>query len=80
MQFLAEDDHARQPVAYLPGPLDVNACHSRLRQWLRMLHGVATRYLPNDLGWRWIIDARRVLSQEGLLRATVGSFAHLDVT
>ena len=29
---------------------NVNAYHSRLRQWLGPFHGVATRYLPNYLG------------------------------
>ena len=59
---------------------NVNAYHSRLRQWLRPFHGVATRYLPNYLGWRWILDARRILSPESLLRATLGIFPHLSVT
>ena len=59
---------------------NVNAYHSRLRQWLRPFHGVATRYLPNYLGWRWILDARRILSPESLLRATLGMFPHLSVT
>ena len=59
---------------------NVNAYHSRLREWLRAFHGVATRYLPNYLGWRWILDARRILSPESLLRATLGTFPHLMVT
>ena len=59
---------------------NVNAYHSRLREWLRVFHGVATRYLPNYLGWRWILDARRILSRESLLRATLGTFPHLTVT
>ena len=59
---------------------NVNAYHSRLRDWLRAFHGVATRYLPNYLGWRWILDARRILSPESLLRATLGTFPHLTVT
>ena len=59
---------------------NVNAYHSRLRAWLRPFHGVATRYLPNYLGWRWILDARRIRSPEALLKATVGAFPHLTVT
>ncbi|MEF2265410.1 IS1595 family transposase [Janthinobacterium sp. LS2A] len=59
---------------------NVNAYHSRLRQWLGPFHGVATRYLPNYLGWRWILDARRIRSPETLLRATLGGFPHLTVT
>ncbi|MFZ4876410.1 IS1595 family transposase [Janthinobacterium sp. Mn2066] len=59
---------------------NVNAYHSRLRGWLSMFHGVATRYLSNYLGWRWILDARRILSAETLLKATLGEFPHLTVT
>ncbi|MDN2708428.1 IS1595 family transposase [Janthinobacterium sp. SUN118] len=59
---------------------NVNAYHHRLRQWLRPFHGVATRYLPNYLGWRWILDAGRIRSPETLLKATLGAFPHLTVT
>src|SRR5450830_970954 len=59
---------------------NVNAYHSRLRGWLSIFHGVATRYLSNYLGWRWILDARRILSAETLLKATLGEFPHLTVT
>jgi transposase-like protein len=30
---------------------NVNAYHSRFRAWLARFHGVASRYLPNYLGW-----------------------------
>ncbi|OEZ64769.1 ISXO2-like transposase domain protein [Janthinobacterium sp. HH100] len=59
---------------------NVNAYHSRLRAWLGPFHGVATRYLPNYLGWRWILDAGRIRSPETLLKATLGEFPHLTVT
>jgi transposase-like protein len=59
---------------------NVNAYHSRLRGWLRVFHGVASRYLPNYLGWRWILDAGRIRSAETLLKATLGAFPHLTVT
>ena len=59
---------------------NVNAYHSRLRQWLRPFHGVATRYLHHYLGWRWILDARRIRSPESLLKATLGDFPHLTRT
>ena len=59
---------------------NVNAYHSRLRVWLSAFHGVATRYLPNYLGWRWILDARRIISPESLLKATLGVFPHMTVT
>ncbi|MCD5415740.1 IS1595 family transposase [Candidatus Bipolaricaulota bacterium] len=34
---------------------NVNAYHSRLKTWIRRFNGVATKYLPNYLGWyRWL--------------------------
>lgn len=31
---------------------NVNAYDSRLKEWMRRFHGVATHYLGNYLGWR----------------------------
>jgi transposase-like protein len=36
---------------------NVNAYHSRLKEWMRRFHGVATKNLPNYLGWRRAIEA-----------------------
>ena len=34
---------------------NVNAYHSRFKTWIRRFNGVATKYLPNYLGWyRWL--------------------------
>lgn len=35
---------------------NVNAYHSRLKSWMARFHGVATRYLPNYLGWRRMLE------------------------
>jgi len=35
---------------------------------------VASRYLPNYLGWRWALDGERVNSADELLRAAIGIF------
>jgi hypothetical protein len=51
---------------------NVNAYHSRFRQWLRRFRGVASRYLPNYLGWRWALDGNRIASAEQLLRIAIG--------
>lgn len=59
---------------------NVNAYHSRFRGWLEPFHGVATHYLPNYLGWRWVIDAKRIVTPESLLKATLGDFPRLTVT
>jgi len=54
---------------------NVNAYHGRLRQWLARFRGVASRYLPNYLGWRRALDGGRVRTAEQLLRMAVG-FIH----
>ena len=36
---------------------NVNAYHGRLKEWLRRFHGVATKNLPNYLGWRRDLEA-----------------------
>jgi len=36
---------------------NVNAYHSRLKEWMRRFHGVATKNLPNYLGWRRALEA-----------------------
>jgi transposase-like protein len=36
---------------------NVNAYHSRLKEWLRRFHGVATKNLANYLGWRRTLEA-----------------------
>ena len=53
---------------------NVNAYHSRFKEWLRRFHGVATHYLPNYLGWRWAVDAGRIGSPEMLLRSALRAF------
>ncbi len=59
---------------------NVNAYHSRFKQWLRRFHGVASRYLPNYLGWRWALDGERISSAEMLLRAALGAYPDLTGT
>src|SRR6195952_281919 len=36
---------------------NVNAYHGRPKEWLRRFHGVATKNLPNYLGWRRTLEA-----------------------
>ncbi len=38
---------------------NVNAYHSRLKEWMERFHGVATRYLGNYLGWRRFLELNR---------------------
>jgi hypothetical protein len=50
---------------------NVNAYHQRFKVWLQGFRGVASRYLPNYLGWRWALDGERVISPEQLLRIAI---------
>ena len=51
---------------------NVNAYHGRLREWLAPFHGVASRYLPNYLGWRRMLDGGHITSAEQLFRLAIG--------
>jgi transposase-like protein len=52
---------------------NVNAYDSRLKEWMRRFHGVATRYLGNYLGWRRLIERHdRKISPDTFLRAALG--------
>jgi transposase-like protein len=59
---------------------NVNAYHSRFKQWLARFHGVATHYLPNYLGWRRAFEQHRQMEPETLLNAALGNFQYLTVT
>jgi hypothetical protein len=50
---------------------NVNSYHQRFRQWLSRFRGVASRYLPNYLGWRRALDGNRVRSAEELLNIAI---------
>lgn len=51
---------------------NVNAYHQRFKAWLMSFRGVASRYLPNYLGWRWALDGERVRSAAQLFCIAVG--------
>lgn len=52
---------------------NVNAYDSRLKEWMRRFHGVATRYLGNYLGWRRLIERHdRDISPAVFLRSSLG--------
>jgi len=51
---------------------NVNAYDSRLKEWMRQFHGVATRYLANYPGWRRLVErSRDALSPSVILRAAL---------
>jgi transposase-like protein len=52
---------------------NVNAYHSRLKEWLRRFHGVATKNLPNYLGWRRTLEALgQNVTPEALILGAIG--------
>lgn len=52
---------------------NVNAYDSRLKEWMRRFHGVATHYLANYLGWRRLIERTHdSLSPSAVLLAALG--------
>ena len=53
---------------------NVNAYHRRWREWIARFHGVASRYLPNYLGWRRALDGARITSADGLLGLAIKPF------
>lgn len=54
---------------------NVNAYHSRFKQWMRRFNGVATSYLPNYLGWFRALDrnAQSGAKTASLLALAVGA-------
>jgi transposase-like protein len=54
---------------------NVNAYVSRLKEWMRRFHGVATKYLPNYLGWRRMLERTgHTLNPALCLAQTLGRF------
>jgi len=51
---------------------NVNAYHGRFHQWLAVFRGVASRYLPNYLGWRHALDGQRITTPAHFLAAALG--------
>ena len=54
---------------------NVNACHSRLKNWLARFHGVATKCLVNYLGWRRMLERyQHGIRPAHCLREALGSW------
>ena len=83
---------AKIPVRVVPAPgkplpgepgihiNNVNAYHSRLKEWMRRFHGVATRNLPNYLGWRRALEAGAGADPHGWLLGALGQGAYQQLT
>ena len=68
---LSAGERVRSSSAVAIHVQNVNAYHGRLREWIARFHGVASRYLPNYLGWRRALDGQRIASVEQLLRIAI---------
>lgn len=53
---------------------NVNAFDSRLKNWIRRFHGIATKYLDSHLGWFRALDrsAASGLAPASLLALAIG--------
>jgi len=69
---LRAGERVRQDAAGAIHVQNVNGYHRRLREWLAPFHGVASRYLPNYLGWCRALDGRRIASADQLLHLAIG--------
>lgn len=47
---------------------NVNAYHSRLKQWIARFHGVASKYLEHYLGWFRLMDTSKNLNEKNLFQ------------
>jgi len=68
---LAAGERVRRSMAVIIHVQNVNAYHARLHQWLAPFRGVASRYLPNYLGWRWALDMGRIATVEQLFSIVI---------
>jgi transposase-like protein len=60
---------------------NVNAYHSRLKQWLTRFNGVATKNLPNYLGWRRALEAwGDQLAPPNWIKGAIGNGAYQHLT
>jgi len=51
---------------------NVNAYDSRLKEWMKHFHGVATKYLESYLGWMRLLDREKNITARQLLAVFVG--------
>ena len=63
-------EHVHEKVLHIQ---TVNSYVSRFKKWLRRFNGVATKYLPNYLGWQRALEkAGEALAPEPYLTAAIG--------
>jgi hypothetical protein len=69
------------PAAPQPHVNDVNAYHGRLKQWLNRFNGVATKNLPNYLGWRRALEGwGGPLAPQTWIKGAIGTGPYQQLT
>lgn len=62
-------EHVRDRVYHVQ---NVNAYDSRLKEWIKRFHGVATKYLESYLGWMRMLDREKNVTAKQLLGVISG--------
>jgi transposase-like protein len=67
--------HEKDPIFHIQ---NVNGYHHRLKGWMLRFNGVATKYLPNYLGWRRVYERpQAVLTPTAWIQTALGRHQHL---
>ena len=62
-------EHVRNGIYHVQ---NVNAYDSRLKEWMKHFHGVATKYLNSYLGWMRLLDREKSITAKELLGVISG--------
>jgi len=62
-------EHIRDNIYHVQ---NVNAYDSRLKEWMKHFHGVATKYLESYLGWMRLLDREKNITARKLLAVFAG--------
>lgn len=66
--------HEKNPIFHIQ---NVNSYHHRLKSWMVRFNGVATKYLPNYLGWRRVYERpQAILTPTAWIQAALGRSQH----
>ena len=61
---VSQKQHVTQGIYHIQ---HVNAYDSRLKNWIKHFHGVATKYLDHYLGWLRLLDREKLITNNQLL-------------
>jgi transposase-like protein len=73
-KLILSDKHVyeKDPIFHIQ---NVNGYHHRLKSWMVRFNGVATKYLPNYLGWRRVYERpRAILTPTAWIQAALGRY------